>query len=72
MDSNIILNDVDCKVNTIDTEFGEETLINIPKQYKYLSEVLIHYLKMLSFVNLFVELVVHFYQSNLMRIMLLL
>ena len=39
MDSSIILNDVDCKVNTIDTEFGEETLINIPKQYKYLSEV---------------------------------
>lgn len=39
MDSNIIIPNTNCEVNTIDTEYGQETVINIPNKYKYLSEI---------------------------------
>ena len=39
MDTNIVLPNIECSVNDIETDYGKETVIDIPKQYKYLSEV---------------------------------
>lgn len=39
MDRNIILPNTNCAINSVETEYGNETVVDIPKQYKYLSEV---------------------------------
>ena len=39
MDTNIVLPNTECAVNEVETDYGNETVIDIPKQHKYLSEV---------------------------------